>query len=130
MHLSASQASSYTSKQGFAIPNTLAQPPFYICGNLYFPNAVVLLQTIIIVCIQERATISRGIWQAKLESWAIGYLYGELSLRDDVLDTCQDSSVKKFFNVAIKRGSGISRTREKFGRPTALITNGLIKDFQ
>lgn len=82
------------------------------------------------VCIQERATTKIGIWQAKLESWAIGYLYGELSLRDDVLDTCQDSSVKEFFNLAIKRGSGISRTREKFRRPKALITNDLIKEFQ
>ena len=37
---------------------------------------------------------------------------------------------KSFFDMAIKRGSRISRTREKLGRPKALITNGLIKDFQ
>lgn len=127
MHLSAPQAPSHTSKQGSAIPT---QPPFYIHGNLYYPNVIVLLQSFIMVCIQERATTRRGMWQARLETWAIGYLYGELSLRDNVLDSCQDSSVKEFFNLAIKRGSGISRTREKFGRPKALITNGLIKDFQ
>lgn len=129
MHLSAPQAPSHTSKQGSAIPNPPAQPPFYIHGNLCYPNAVVLLESFIKVCIQERASTTRGMWQARLQTWAIAYLYGELSLRDDVLDSCQDSGVKEFFNLAIQRGSGISRTREKFGRPKPLITNGLIKDF-
>lgn len=84
------------------------------------------------VCIQERrACDGFGLWLARLESWGFGYLYRELLLRDDVLDTCSDSAVKEYFDKKIKRGSGIPRrTKEKFGRPKMLITNDLIRDFQ
>lgn len=52
------------------------------------------------------------------------------SLRDDVLDTCGDKSVKFYFNEGIERGLGKSRIREKWGKPRAFITNDLIKDLQ
>ena len=87
MHRTPPQASFHTSKQGSAIPNPLTQPPFYIYGNLCYPNAVVLLKSFIKVCIQERANTTRGMWQTSLQTLAMIYLYGELSLRDDVLDS-------------------------------------------
>ena len=130
MHLSASDTSIYTSNCGFAILNTSRQPPFYVHDNLYYPNLIVLIQSIIKVCLEERARTSIRAWQLTLESWAIGYLYQELSLREDVLDTCQDTAVKEFFNMKIKRGSTTSGIREKWGKPKAIITNDLIKDFQ
>jgi hypothetical protein len=84
----------------------------------------VLLQSIISVYLEERGYTKVGNWQAKLAGWAIGYLYEELLLRDDVLDSCRDESIKEYFNRAINRGSEMPRVRE------ALITNDLTKDFQ
>lgn len=51
-------------------------------------------------------------------------------MRDDVLDNCDDEMVKECFNREIKRGSGIPRVREKWGKPKEPISNDLIKDFQ
>jgi len=65
-----------------------------------------------------------------LSAWAFGYLYGELLLRDDVLDTCEDEMIKECFNKEIKRGSGMQRVREKWGELKAPISNDLIQDFQ
>ena len=48
----------------------------------------------------------------KLSGWAFGYIYGELLLRDDVLDTCEDEKVKECFNKEIKRDSGILELRK------------------
>lgn len=107
-----------------------SQPTFYVEGNLHYPNAVVLLESIITVYLEERELTEVGNWKATLEGWAIGYLYGELSLRDDVLDTCGHEGVKEYFNMEIKRGAGIPRVREKWGRPRELITNERIAEFQ
>ena len=97
---------------------------------MYYPNVVELLQSIIAVYLEEREHTSIRNWQVKLSGWAFGYLYGELLLRDDVLDTCENEMVRECFNKRIKRGTGIPRVREKWGKPKAPITNDLIKDFQ
>lgn len=129
MYLSVSQSLSDTFENRLMSPNTSVQPPFYIHNNLYYPNPVVLMQSVIKVCIEERARTDILAWQAKLASWA-GYLYWELSLRDDILNTCRDSKVKEFFDLKVKSRPGSSRTREKWGKPKTFITNDLIKDFQ
>ena len=112
LRLSVSQSSS-AFEHGYAAPDASSQPPFYVHGNLYYPNAIMLLQSIIMVYLEEREYTKVGNWQAKLEGWAIGYLYGELSLRDDVLDTYRDERIREYFNKEIKRGSRIPRVREK-----------------
>ncbi|PVH78044.1 hypothetical protein DL98DRAFT_517017 [Cadophora sp. DSE1049] len=94
-------------------PGPLSQPPFYAHDNLYYPNVVELLRSIIKVYLEEREYTDIRHWQLRLSCWAFGYLYGELQLRDDVLDTCDDEMVKECFNQQIKRGSGRSRVREK-----------------
>lgn len=111
-------------------PGPPSQPQFYVHENLYYPNVVELLWSIITVYLEEREYTNIRNWQVKLSGWAFGYLYGELLLRDDVLDTCEDEMVKECFNKEIKRGPGIPRFREKWGKPKAPISNGLIKDFQ
>lgn len=130
IHLSASEAPSYALDNGFATPETSSQPPFYSDDNLYYPNAALLLQSVITVYLEERDYTDVRDWQATLNGWAISYLYWELTLRDDILDTCRDEKVKEHFNAAINRGSGASRVREKWGKPRELITNDLIEDFQ
>lgn len=128
LRLSASQPAS--KHESASPPGPSSQPPFYVHGNLYYPNVVELLRSIISVYLQEREHTDIRSWQLKLRGWAFGYLYGELLLRDDVLDTCEDEKVKECFNKEIKRGSGRPRIREKWGKPKAPITNDLIKDFQ
>lgn len=127
IYLDASEDPSYALDHGFVMSS---QPSFYVRDNLYYANAVLLLQSIITVVLAEREHLEMGSWHRRLHAWAYTYLYGELSLRDDVLDTCKDERVKEYFNELIKRGTGVSRVREKWGRPRALITNNLIKEFQ
>lgn len=106
------------------------QPEFYVCGNLYFPNVVRLPDSVIKVILEEAKAPEKD-WQGTLCGWAISYLYGELTLRDDVLDGCEDERVKEWFNNVISRSTGgRSRTREKWGRDRELITNELIEYFQ
>ncbi|KAI9742568.1 MAG: hypothetical protein M1818_003708 [Claussenomyces sp. TS43310] len=120
----------FDASEHFATPHGSSQLPFYIHGNLYYPNVFLLLQSIIMVYLEEQKHTDVGDWRIKLATWAIAYLYGELSLRDDILDACQDEGVKDFFNKKINRGSGTHEAREKWGKPKALITNDLIEDFQ
>jgi hypothetical protein len=130
MHLSASQQPVFKN-ESTSPPNPSSQPLFYVVnGNLYFPNVVELLRSFITVYLEEREYTNQRHWQASLLCWGIGYLYEELLLREDVLDTCEDEKVKECFNKEIKRGSGIPRVREKWGKPREPITNDRIKDFQ
>ncbi|EDO04285.1 predicted protein [Sclerotinia sclerotiorum 1980 UF-70] len=81
------------------------------------------------VYLEEREYTNLQNWQVKLLGWAFGYFYGELLLRDDVLDTCEDERVE-CFNKEIKKCSEIPRIREKWGIPKAPTSNDFIKDFQ
>jgi hypothetical protein len=84
-------ASELASKREITSPtDPPSQPQFYVHGNLYYPNVVKLLRSIITVYLKERRYTTIRNWQGKLSAWAFGYLYGELLLRDDVLDTCED----------------------------------------
>lgn len=112
----------------FAAPS---QPSFYVSGNAYFPNAVVLLESMIKVLLQDDESCLDNRWQIELAGWIITYLYGELTLRIDVLDGCQDDEVKMWFNKETKRVTGgLSRIREKWGKDKGTITNDMVKDFQ
>ncbi|RDL41221.1 uncharacterized protein BP5553_01200 [Venustampulla echinocandica] len=92
-----------------------SQPPFYADGNLYFPNVVMLLESMIKVILEDDITCKQKDWQGTLCGWVISYLYGDLTLRDDVLDGCQDDRVKQWFNRNVKRETGgMSRIREKW----------------
>ncbi|KAI1748936.1 hypothetical protein F4782DRAFT_550302 [Xylaria castorea] len=45
-------------------------------------------------------------WSSTLEFWGITYLYGQLMLDDDVLDSSSDEKAKTWFNENIRRYSG------------------------
>ncbi|KAH9207484.1 hypothetical protein DL95DRAFT_396021 [Leptodontidium sp. 2 PMI_412] len=51
LHLSASECAS---THEFTPPDPPSQPPFYVHGNLYYPNIVELLRSIIAVYLEER----------------------------------------------------------------------------
>ncbi len=107
-----------------------SQPPFYIKENIYFPNIIMLLQSFLMVHLEEEIVDAPG-FRVILRSWAIGYLYHELELREDILDSCSNSAVRRLFNDCIQRFSGRPRgQREKWGKPLKLITNHMIKEFQ
>jgi len=76
LRLNASQPAS--KHESVSAPDPLPQPPFYRHGNLYFPNVVVLLRSIITVYLEEREYTNIRNWQAKFATWAFGYLYVEL----------------------------------------------------
>ena len=89
-----------------------------------------LLQSILIVYLEEE-NAELPDFRASLLSWAIGSLYEELEMRKDVLDSCNNSEVKRVFYELIDRFSGRPRApREKWGKPRELITNDMIKEFQ
>jgi hypothetical protein len=117
----------------------IPQPKYYVnrwmynCNNLYFPNAVVLLESFIKVILDHESnqTLREGKWQRHLKVWAMGYLYGNLNLRDDVLDSCESKGVKEFFNEQVKKANrGTDRTVIKRGLVRPFVTNDLIEDFQ
>ena len=76
--------------------------------DIYYPNAVLLLESFIRTIIQEP---EQNGWSSTLEMWAITYLYGQLMLGDDVFDLESDGRVKSWFNRQIRRyDGGIDRT--------------------
>ncbi|KJZ71367.1 hypothetical protein HIM_09250 [Hirsutella minnesotensis 3608] len=76
-------------------------------GNILYPNAAVLLQSVVQTLIREPVD---GMWASALNMWAISYIYGQLMLGDDVLDECDDDGARDWFNESIQRsGKGIDR---------------------
>ncbi|KAA8611236.1 hypothetical protein PtrV1_13897 [Pyrenophora tritici-repentis] len=88
--------------------------------NLYYPDAVLLLESFIKTLLQEIP----GSWRHLLQAWAIAYIYGMLMVKDTVLDSCDAESVKLWFNERIRRGNGgldrgtVSKRAGKFRAPT------------
>jgi hypothetical protein len=70
--------------------------------NLYYPDAALLLESFVKTLLQE----TPGSWRYLLQAWAIAYIYGILMVEDTVLDSCDDESVKLWFNENIRRGNG------------------------
>ncbi len=130
IHLWAPSVAAPAIQRGLANPPYSSQPRFYQHNNLYYPNVAILLQSLIRVILDERAWTNRYDWRLKLETWAFDCLYEGLSLREDILDTCEDEEVKEFLNSEVDRGSGSSRIRMKWGKPLPKITNAMIEQFQ
>lgn len=71
--------------------------------NLIHPDGAILLLSFIQTALRAPAMSK---WRYVLEMWAISYVYGELMLDDDTLDTCDDEEAKAWFNEHIRRFSG------------------------
>ena len=72
-------------------------------GNMFYPNGAVLLESFVRVLVREPFG---GHWTSNLTMWAITYLYGDLMLDDDILDSCDDEAAKAWFNKGIRRFAG------------------------
>ena len=70
--------------------------------NLYYPDAALLLESFVKTLLQEKP----GSWRLVLQAWALTYIYGMLMVEDTILDSCDDESVKLWFNDKIRRGNG------------------------
>jgi hypothetical protein len=70
--------------------------------NLCYPDAALLLKSFVKTLLQE----TPGSWRYLLQAWAITYIYGLLMVEDTILDSCDDESVKSWFNKKIRRGNG------------------------
>jgi hypothetical protein len=114
---------------GYADPTpSLSQPRFYVADNLYFPNVVMLLQSIL-MAIAEESDAPRSDFLVLLGAWAFTYLVNDLCLRYDVLDTCVNAPWKECFDMKINWEKP-RPTREKWNKTRPLITNERIKEFQ
>lgn len=72
-------------------------------SNIYLPTAARLVRSFVQTLLREPID---GMWTSTLEMWTISYLYGELMLDDDILDSCDDADAKSWFNENIRRFSG------------------------
>jgi hypothetical protein len=72
-------------------------------GNIHYPNATPLLRSFVQTLLQEPL---QGMWTSNLDMWAISYVYGELMVCDDALDSCDEDEVKNWFNESIQRFKG------------------------
>jgi len=89
-----------------------------------------LLQSFLMIYLEEESADAPN-FRVTLMAWAVGYLHEELELREDILDSCNNSAVKRLFNDTIERSLNRPRAqREKWGKPRVLITNDRIKEFQ
>jgi hypothetical protein len=70
--------------------------------NLYYLDAALLLESFVKTLLQE----TPGSWHYLLQAWAITYIYGMLMVEDTIIDSCDDESVKFWFNEQIRRGNG------------------------
>jgi hypothetical protein len=75
---------------------------FHCHENLYYPDAALLLESFIRTLLQE----SPGSWRTLLEAWTISYIYGIVMVEDTILDSCDEESVRLWFNENIRRGKG------------------------
>ncbi|KAI0864158.1 hypothetical protein F4860DRAFT_431950 [Xylaria cubensis] len=71
--------------------------------GMYFPDRELLLESFIKTVVREREP---SIWSSTLTFWSTSYLYGQLMLSNDVLDSSSDEKAKAWFNENIRRDSG------------------------
>ncbi|KAF2680207.1 hypothetical protein K458DRAFT_434587 [Lentithecium fluviatile CBS 122367] len=97
----------------------LSMQRFHCDKNLYYPDKALLLESFIRTLLQD----SPGFWRDTLGVWAISYVYGILMVEDTVLDSCDEESVRLWFNEKIRRGKGgLDRTTvsKRVGKGQAL----------
>jgi hypothetical protein len=76
--------------------------------NIYFPDRELLLESFVRTLVREPGMSK---WTSSLSMWAISYLYGQLMINDNALDSSCDEQAKIWFNDNIQRYSGgIDRT--------------------
>ncbi|KAJ8132609.1 hypothetical protein O1611_g1015 [Lasiodiplodia mahajangana] len=76
---------------------------FTLHKGMYFPDCELLLESFAKTAVREPEPSK---WSSTLEFWSVTYLYGQLMLGDDVLDSSTDDSAKAWFNGMIRRYSG------------------------
>ncbi|KAI1177713.1 hypothetical protein F4777DRAFT_541064 [Nemania sp. FL0916] len=91
--------SSYAHFSLLSMPGT----KFTYCGGVYFPDSELLLESFVKVRVRDTEPSA---WTSMLTYWSITYLYGQLWLDDDVLDSSEDEEAKTWFNKMIRRFSG------------------------
>jgi hypothetical protein len=69
--------------------------------NIIYPDGSVLFKSFIQTLVREPIS---GMWSSNLDMWVITYIYGELMLSDDILDSCDDEKATNRFNENIGRG--------------------------
>ena len=75
--------------------------------HLFYPDRELMLQSVIGTLLKDKGTL----WRGSLECWAISYLYCQLMMPDDCLDSVEDEEVKAWFNKRIRRyEGGLDRT--------------------
>ena len=88
---------------GLTPPSDLSSMQRFHCHeNLYYPKKAPLLESFIRTLLQD----SPGFWRDSLGGWSISYVYGILMVEDTVLDSCEEESVRSWFNEKIRRGKG------------------------
>ncbi|KAL2021505.1 hypothetical protein VTK56DRAFT_7138 [Thermocarpiscus australiensis] len=76
--------------------------------NIYFPDKELLLESFAKTIVREPGM---NTWTRKLQMWAIAYVYGQLMVNDDALDSSSDDEAKTWFDTNIRRHTGgIDRT--------------------
>jgi hypothetical protein len=80
-------------------------------GNFYYPNKLVLLESMIKTLLKEEQPTT---WETLLTAWAVSYICGYLDVDIDALDGCDDENVKAWYNAALRRDQGgLDRTWTK-----------------
>ncbi|KAF2430617.1 hypothetical protein EJ08DRAFT_649433 [Tothia fuscella] len=85
------------------LPTSASDPRFHAEDNLYYPEVYPLLESIAKLQAKGQTT---GEWEGLLNVWAITYLYGHLHLADNVLDSCGNADILRWFNTKIRRFEG------------------------
>lgn len=76
--------------------------------NIYYPDTELLLESFVKTLVGES---TQSTWTSDLRMWAIAYVYGQLMVNDNALDSICDEQAKTWFNDRIRRFSGgIDRT--------------------
>jgi hypothetical protein len=72
-------------------------------GAIYYPARELLLESFAKTIVREP---EKNRWTTTLETWATSYLYGQLMMRDEVLDSCPEEKVREWFDNKIRRHAG------------------------
>ncbi|KAK1771341.1 hypothetical protein QBC33DRAFT_523376 [Phialemonium atrogriseum] len=88
--------------------NSIPESRFTRIEKIYYPDQELLLESFVKTLVREPGL---NMWTEKLEMWAISYVYGQLMINDNALDSSFDEQAKIWFNDNIPRYSGgIDRT--------------------
>ncbi|KAH9989486.1 hypothetical protein F4779DRAFT_610373 [Xylariaceae sp. FL0662B] len=76
--------------------------------GVYYPDKELLLESLVKTIVREP---EESKWTSNLQMWIVSYVYGQLMVDDNALDSSSDENAKTWFNEHIRRYSGgIDRT--------------------